>query len=51
MSSIQVSGQGRALPFTGFAALPFLLIGVALSVAGGLMALLRPKRVAARQTR
>ena len=51
MSSIQVSGQGRALPFTGFAALPFLLIGAAMSLVGGVMALVRPKRGAARQTR
>ena len=50
MSSIQVSGQGRALPFTGFAALPFLLVGTALTVAGGVMALLRPKHRTARQT-
>jgi hypothetical protein len=48
MSSIQVSGQGRALPFTGFAALPFLLVGAAISIAGALMALVRPKHSAKR---
>ena len=46
MSSIQVSGQGRALPFTGFAALPLLLVGAAISIAGALMALVRPKHSA-----
>jgi hypothetical protein len=47
MSNITVSGQGRALPFTGFAALPMLLIGAFLSIAGGVMALFAPKRKSA----
>jgi predicted phage tail protein len=46
MSTINVSGQGRALPFTGFAALPMFLIGAFLSIVGGVMALLGPKRKA-----
>jgi hypothetical protein len=28
----QVGGQVRALPFTGFAALPFLVVGLVISV-------------------
>jgi hypothetical protein len=50
MSSIQVSGQGRALPFTGFAALPFLVIGGVLSLIGAAMALIRPKRSTAKRS-
>lgn len=42
MSTIQVSGQGRALPFTGFAALPLLVIGAFISIVGALVALVRP---------
>jgi hypothetical protein len=46
LSNITVSGQGRALPFTGLAALPLLLIGLVLSIAGGLTALFGPNRKA-----
>ena len=46
MSSIQVSGTARALPFTGFAALPFFIIGGALSVTGAAMTFLRRRRSA-----
>ncbi len=46
MSTVNVSGQGRALPFTGLAALPLLLIGAVLSIVGGLTALIGPKRKA-----
>jgi hypothetical protein len=40
----QMGGQARALPFTGFTALPLALIGLALSSAGWLIAKLRPRR-------
>jgi hypothetical protein len=43
-SNLNVLGQGRMLPFTGFAALPLVLVGAILSIAGGVMALARPKR-------
>jgi hypothetical protein len=43
MSSTNLTGHGRALPFTGFAALPLLLAGALLSLFGGLMAFIRPK--------
>lgn len=33
----QLGGQVRALPFTGFTVLPFVLLGLALSCAGVLM--------------
>jgi len=46
VSGMNVSGQGRTLPFTGLAALPLLLIGAFLSIVGGLTALVRPKRKA-----
>ena len=46
MSTVNVSGQGHALPFTGLAALPLLLIGAFLSIVGGLTALIGPKRKA-----
>jgi len=42
MSNIQVPG-GRGLPFTGFATLPLVLVGLVLSLLGGLMALVRPR--------
>ena len=51
MSNINVSGQGRALPFTGFAALPMLLIGAFLSIVGGVTALVGPKRKATNPNR
>ena len=50
MSTINVSGQGRALPFTGLAGLPLLLIGGFLSIVGGLAALVGPKRKATKPT-
>jgi hypothetical protein len=43
MSSVHVS-PARALPFTGFAALPFFIIGGAISVIGAAMALFRTHR-------
>jgi hypothetical protein len=42
MSNIQVAGA-RTLPFTGLATLPIVLIGSALSLAGVVLTLLRPK--------
>ena len=50
LSTVNVSGQGRALPFTGLAALPLLLIGGFLSIVGGLAALVGPKRKATKPT-
>jgi hypothetical protein len=43
MSNIQVAGGTRALPFTGLATLPILLLGALISVAGFVMTLARPK--------
>jgi hypothetical protein len=43
MSSVHVS-PARALPFTGFAALPFFIIGGAISVIGGAITLFRAHR-------
>jgi hypothetical protein len=43
MSSVHVS-PARALPFTGFAALPFFVIGGAISLIGAAMALFRAHR-------
>jgi hypothetical protein len=40
----QVGGQVRALPFTGFAALPFLVVGLVISAVGALMTKLRPNK-------
>jgi hypothetical protein len=37
----QVGGQVRALPFTGFAALPFLVVGLVVSAVGTLMTRVR----------
>ncbi|MCW2966074.1 MAG: hypothetical protein JWO17_3326 [Actinomycetia bacterium] len=42
MSNINVAGA-RALPFTGLATLPFLLIGAAISLIGFVLMILRPK--------
>jgi hypothetical protein len=39
-----IGGQARALPFTGFTALPLAFIGLALSSVGWLIAKLRPRR-------
>lgn len=39
----QVGGQVRALPFTGFAALPFLVVGLVITAFGAAMTRLRPK--------
>jgi hypothetical protein len=39
-----IGGQARALPFTGFTALPLAVIGLALSSIGWLVAKLRPRR-------
>ncbi|MGH7271250.1 MAG: LPXTG cell wall anchor domain-containing protein [Polyangiaceae bacterium] len=44
MSSVHVSPAARALPFTGFAALPFFIIGGAISVIGAAMALFGRRR-------
>jgi hypothetical protein len=44
MSNINATGQGRALPFTGLSALPLLLVGAVVSIVGGVMSVLRPKR-------
>jgi hypothetical protein len=41
----QVGGQIRALPFTGFATLPMLVLGAILSAVGVLMTLLKSKSV------
>ncbi len=38
MSNINVAGQGRALPFTGLATLPLLVLGAILSLIGALLA-------------
>ena len=43
MSNLNVAGQGRALPFTGLAALPLMLVGALLSLVGAALALVRPK--------
>jgi len=42
MSNIHVAGA-RTLPFTGLATLPIVLIGAAISIAGFLLTILRPK--------
>ena len=41
--SRHIGGQVRALPFTGFASLPFVLVALLLSGSGLLMTNLRPK--------
>jgi hypothetical protein len=40
------SGQSRALPFTGLASGPFVIIGLVLSAIGFVMTRLRPKNEA-----
>jgi hypothetical protein len=42
MSNINVAGA-RALPFTGLATLPILLIGAVISLIGFVLTILRPK--------
>jgi hypothetical protein len=41
----QVGGQVRALPFTGFATLPMLVLGAALSAIGVLMTWFKSKSI------
>ena len=43
-----VGGQSRALPFTGFAALPIAVLGLVLSAIGVLMTRVRGARSRAR---
>ncbi|HEV8463089.1 MAG TPA: hypothetical protein VGQ38_20550 [Gaiellaceae bacterium] len=43
MSNIHVAGGSKALPFTGLATLPILVIGALISAAGFLMTIRRPK--------
>jgi hypothetical protein len=40
-----LGGQSKALPFTGLASLPLVLVGIAITAAGALMTLVRPKKV------
>ena len=40
----QIGGQVRALPFTGFASGPLIIVGLVLSAVGFLMTRLRPGR-------
>ena len=40
----QIGGQARALPLTGFATLPLVVIGLALSALGMLRTKLRSKK-------
>ena len=37
-----IGGQSRALPFTGFGTLPFIVVGILLSGFGWLMTMIRP---------
>jgi hypothetical protein len=39
-----LAGQTRALPFTGFATLPLVALGLLLSVVGVLMTKVRPSK-------
>jgi hypothetical protein len=43
MSNIHVAGGSRALPFTGLATLPILILGSLLSAAGFVMTFWRSK--------
>jgi hypothetical protein len=43
MSNINVAGQGRALPFTGLASLPLLVLGALLSVMGAMLTRVRAR--------
>jgi hypothetical protein len=47
VSNINVSAQGRALPFTGLSTLPLLLLGAIVSIVGALMSVVRPKQASA----
>jgi len=38
-----IAGQTRALPFTGLASGPFVIVGLALTGIGALMTFVRPK--------
>jgi hypothetical protein len=40
----QYKGASTSLPFTGLASLPLVLVGIAITAAGALMTLVRPKR-------
>jgi len=40
----QIGGQVRALPFTGFASGPLVIIGLVLSAVGFVLTRLRPSR-------
>jgi LPXTG-motif cell wall-anchored protein len=51
MSNLNVAGQGRALPMTGFAALPLLVLGAALSIIGSVMSLVRRRDKATQPTK
>jgi hypothetical protein len=42
----QVGGQVRVLPFTGFASLPFLVVGLVITAVGAVMTRLRPNKSA-----
>ena len=44
MSGNHVSGANTALPFTGLASLPLVIVGLAITAAGALMTLVRPKK-------
>lgn len=43
MSNIHVAGGTRALPFTGLATLPILILGAIISGIGFLLTIRRPK--------
>jgi hypothetical protein len=42
--SHSAKGASTGLPFTGFASLPLVVVGLAITAAGALMTLIRPKR-------
>lgn len=41
----QISGQTRALPFTGLATLPLALVGLIVGLVGFVMTRVRPKKI------
>jgi hypothetical protein len=49
MSNINVTAQGRALPFTGLSVLPLVLLGSIVSLVGGVIAIVRPQRTSRTQ--